>query len=51
MEYEDKMKEMGRVATSLCQLHLEKPNEFGPRVVLEHLFNKFEELDLEEEVE
>lgn len=51
MEYDEKLKEMGRVATTMCQLHLEDPKKFDHRTILDHLFNKFEELDLEEELE
>lgn len=51
MEHNDKMIEMGRVATAMCQLHLEDPKKFDPRAIVDKLFSKFEELELEEEVE
>lgn len=49
LDHQTKMQEMGRVATALLQLHLKKPKQFGPRTFVNELFNKFEELDLEEE--
>lgn len=49
MDHEAKMKEMGRVATALLNLHLKNPKEFNATRIVDELFNKFEALELEEE--
>ena len=48
-EHKHKMQTMGEVATALLQLHLEKPKQFDTERIVSRLFDKFEELELEEE--
>ena len=50
-DYEKKQLEMGRIAISMCQLHLQDPKKFDPRTMADHLFNKFEFLELEEDID
>lgn len=49
MDTEKKHLEMGRIATALLQLHLEKPKEFDATRIVSTLFDKFEELELEQD--
>lgn len=50
-DHDKKLLEMGRAATALLQLHLEKPKQFDSQTIVEKLFDKFEELDLEEDID
>lgn len=50
-EHESRLLEMGKAATALLQLHLKDPKKFDAFEITDRLFNKFEELELEEETE
>lgn len=46
-EREKKIYQLGLSAQALLQLHLEKPNEFTNERIVDRLFAKFEQLELE----
>lgn len=50
MNHEEKLKIIGREAAVLLSLHLENPEEWNPLKITEKLFERFEELELEGEV-
>ncbi len=49
IDYERKLLKMGYTATALLQLHLEHPNVWDSHTISKKLFEKFEELELEDE--
>lgn len=51
MEHDDKLKEMGRVAVAMCDLHLKDPKTWNATEILSRLFDKFEQLELEEDID
>lgn len=51
MEQERKHQIMGEIATELLQNHLEMPLRFDAETIVSRLFDKFEELELEEDID
>ena len=51
MNHDEKLLEMGRAATALLQLHLKYPTVFYSEKIVSKLFDKFEELELEEDID
>lgn len=51
MDIDEKYREIGLVATVLCQKHLENPKKWDATEILAKLFDKFEQLELEEDID
>lgn len=46
--HDDKIKQMGHVATALLNLHLMDPKNYDAETIVSKMFDKFEELELED---